>query len=115
MELSFYQVVRFAPNIMVGNTILLKHVYCSCAIAIEKLFENKSSKSLYTNLMISGKSTALVDDVRIKGVSLTGSEGMEQVWQQPQVLKKICSIRTWGSDSFIVLEDADIDKTIEMQ
>jgi acyl-CoA reductase-like NAD-dependent aldehyde dehydrogenase len=63
--------------------------------------------------MISGKSTALVDDVRIKGVSLTGSEGMEQVWQQPQVLKKICSIRTWGSDSFIVLEDADIDKTIE--
>jgi acyl-CoA reductase-like NAD-dependent aldehyde dehydrogenase len=42
MELSFYQIVRFAaPNIMVGNTILLKHASMvpQCGIAMEELFK----------------------------------------------------------------------------
>jgi len=73
----FYQVVRFAaPNIMVGNTILLKHasIVPQCAAAIEKLFEEaKAPEGLYTNLYISGRqASALVSDKRIKGVSLTG-------------------------------------------
>jgi succinate-semialdehyde dehydrogenase/glutarate-semialdehyde dehydrogenase len=116
----FYQVVRFAaPNIMVGNTILLKHasIVPQCAIAIEKLFEEaKAPQGLYTNLMISGKrSTALVDDVRIKGVSLTGSEGAgaSMAAAAGKNLKRSV-LELGGSDSFIVLEDADIDKTIEM-
>lgn len=70
----FYQIVRFAaPNIMVGNTILLKHasILPQCGIAIEELFrEAKAPEGLYINLMISRKrSTALVSDERIKGVS----------------------------------------------
>ncbi len=73
----FYQVVRFAaPNIMVGNTILIKHasIVPQCAIAIEKIFEEADApEGLYTNLFISGKhASALVSDKRIKGVSLTG-------------------------------------------
>jgi succinate-semialdehyde dehydrogenase/glutarate-semialdehyde dehydrogenase len=71
MELSFYQIVRFAaPNIMVGNTILLKHAYMvpQCGIAMEELFKEAQSEGLYTNLLISGRrSTALVSDERIKG------------------------------------------------
>src|SRR5680860_349669 len=74
----YYQVARFAaPNIMVGNTILLKHasIVPQCAAAIEELFkEAEAPEGLYTNLFISGKrASALVSDKRIKGVSLTGS------------------------------------------
>jgi succinate-semialdehyde dehydrogenase/glutarate-semialdehyde dehydrogenase len=116
----FYQVVRFAaPNIMVGNTILLKHasIVPQCAIAIENLFKEAGApEGLYINLMISGKrSTPLVDDVRIKGVSLTGSEGAgaSMAAAAGKNLKRSV-LELGGSDSFIVLEDADIDKTIEM-
>ena len=75
----FYQVARFvAPNIMVGNTILIKHasIVPQCGIAIEEIFKQAGAPvGLYTNLLISGKrATALVSDKRIKGVSLTGSE-----------------------------------------
>jgi succinate-semialdehyde dehydrogenase/glutarate-semialdehyde dehydrogenase len=47
MELSFYQIVRFAaPNIMVGNTILLKHASMvpQCGIAMEELFKAQAQK-----------------------------------------------------------------------
>jgi hypothetical protein len=69
MELSLYQIVRFAaPNIMVGNTILLNMLLWWCGIAMEELFKEAQSKGLYTNLLISGRrSTALVSDERIKG------------------------------------------------
>ena len=116
----FYQVVRFAaPNIMVGNTILLKHasIVPQCAIAIENLFaEAAAPDGLYTNLMISGKrSTALVEDVRIKGVSLTGSEGAgASIAAAAGKNLKRSVLELGGSDSFIVLEDADIDKAVEM-
>src|SRR5680860_285351 len=116
----FYQVVRFAaPNIMVGNTILLKHASMvpQCAIAIEKLFiEAGAPEGLYTNLMISGKrSSALISDKRIKGVSLTGSEaaGASVAEAAGRNLKKSV-LELGGSDAFIVLEDADIDKAVEM-
>jgi len=56
----FYQVVRFAaPNIMAGNTVILKHasIVPQCAAAIEELFhEAEAPEGLYTNLFISGKS-----------------------------------------------------------
>jgi succinate-semialdehyde dehydrogenase/glutarate-semialdehyde dehydrogenase len=116
----FYQVARFAaPNIMVGNTILLKHasIVPQCAIAIEKIFsEAGAPEGLYTNMMISGKrSTALVSDTRIKGVSLTGSEGAgASIAAAAGKNLKRSVLELGGSDPFIVLEDADIDKTVEM-
>lgn len=116
----FYQVVRFAaPNIMVGNTILLKHasIVPQCAIAIKDLFiEAGAPIGLYTNLMISGKRSAdLVQDERIKGVSLTGSEGAgASIAEAAGKNLKRSVLELGGSDAFIVLADADIEKTVEM-
>lgn len=115
----FYQVARFAaPNIMVGNTILIKHasIVPQCAIAIEEMFlEAGAPIGLYTNLLISGeRASALVADKRIKGVSLTGSEaaGASIATEAGKYLKKSV-LELGGSDAFIVLDDADIDKAVE--
>ncbi len=115
----FYQVARFAaPNIMVGNTILLKHASLvpQCAQAIQDLFLVAGAPlGLYTNLFISGKrASELVADKRIKGVSLTGSEaaGASVATEAGKHLKKSV-LELGGSDAFIVLEDANIDKAVE--
>lgn len=115
----FYQVARFvAPNIMVGNTILLKHASMvpQCAIAIEDLFKEAGAPiGLYTNLLISGKrASGIVSDKRIKGVSLTGSEaaGASLASEAGKNIKKSV-LELGGNDALIVLEDADIDKTVE--
>jgi succinate-semialdehyde dehydrogenase/glutarate-semialdehyde dehydrogenase len=115
----FYQVARFAaPNIMIGNVVLVKHASLvpQCGIAIEDLFKEAGAPvGLYTNLLISGKrATALVADERIKGVSLTGSEeaGASIAAAAGKYLKKSV-LELGGSDAFIILEDADIDKAVE--
>ncbi|WP_308990888.1 NAD-dependent succinate-semialdehyde dehydrogenase [Mariniflexile litorale] len=115
----YYQVARFvAPNIMVGNTILLKHasIVPQCAAAIEALFEEaKAPEGLYTNLFIPGKrASALVADKRIKGVSLTGSEaaGASIAMEAGKHLKKVV-LELGGNDVFIILEDANMEKTVE--
>ena len=115
----FYQVARFAaPNLMIGNTVLLKHASMvpQCAIAIEKLFTDAGAAiGVYTNLQISGKrASALVSDTRIKGVSLTGSEeaGSSIAEQAGKYIKKSV-LELGGSDAFIVLDDADIDKAVK--
>jgi len=114
-----YQVARFAaPNIMIGNTVLVKHasIVPQCGIAIEDLFKEAGAPAgLYTNLLISGKrASALVADERIKGVSLTGSEeaGASIAAEAGKHLKKSV-LELGGSDAFIILEDADIDKAVE--
>jgi len=115
----FYQVARFAaPNIMIGNVVLVKHAsnVPQCAFAIQQLFEEAGAPAgLYTNLFISGsKISALVADDRIKGTSLTGSEaaGASLASESGKYLKKSV-LELGGSDAFIVLEDADIDKAVE--
>ena len=115
----FYQVARFAaPNIMIGNTVIVKHasIVPQCAIAIEDLFKEVGAPTgLYTNFLISGaRASVLVRDKRIKGVSLTGSEeaGASVAAEAGKNLKKSV-LELGGSDAFIILEDADIDKTVE--
>jgi len=115
----FYQVARFAaPNLMVGNTILLKHASMvpQCALAIQDLFDDaRAPKGVYTNLLISGShASELVSNKLIKGVSLTGSEaaGASLATEAGKHLKKSV-LELGGSDAFIILEDADIDKTVE--
>lgn len=115
----FYQVARFAaPNIMIGNTILIKHAsnVPQCALAIEDLFKEAGApQGLYTNLLLSGKKASeLIADPRIKGVSLTGSEsaGASVAAEAGKHIKKSV-LELGGSDAFIILEDADIDKAVE--
>jgi succinate-semialdehyde dehydrogenase/glutarate-semialdehyde dehydrogenase len=115
----FYQVARFAaPNIMIGNAVLLKHAsnVPQCAIAIEEIFtEAGAPVGLYTNLLLSNqRTTNLVADKRIKGVSLTGSEtaGASVATEAGKHVKKSV-LELGGSDAFIILEDADIDKAVE--
>ncbi|MBG6188545.1 NAD-dependent succinate-semialdehyde dehydrogenase [Flavobacterium sp. CAN_S2] len=115
----FYQVARFAaPNLMIGNTVLVKHASSvpQCAIAIEDLFiEASAPTGLYTNLFISGeRASALVSDKRIKGVALTGSEaaGASIASEAGKHLKKSV-LELGGNDAFIILDDADIDKVVD--
>ena len=115
----FYQVARFAaPNIMIGNTILVKHasIVPQCGIAIEEIFKEAGAPDgLYTNVLMSGKrASALVANKKIKGVSLTGSEaaGASIASEAGKHLKKSV-LELGGSDAFIVLDDADMDKTVE--
>ncbi|WP_338378728.1 NAD-dependent succinate-semialdehyde dehydrogenase [uncultured Flavobacterium sp.] len=116
----FYQVARFAaPNIMIGNTILLKHAsnVPQCAKAIEDIFkEANAPEGLYTNLFLSGsKISKLIDDSRIQGASLTGSEkaGASLAEATGKNIKKSV-LELGGSDPFIVLEDADIDRATDL-
>jgi len=115
----YYQVARFAaPNIMAGNCIMLKHAsnVPQCALAIQQLFDDAGAPAgLYTNLFISSdKINDLIADPVIKGVSLTGSEGAgaSVAAAAGKNLKKSV-LELGGSDPFIVLEDAEMDKTVK--
>jgi succinate-semialdehyde dehydrogenase/glutarate-semialdehyde dehydrogenase len=115
----FYQVARFAaPNIMIGNTVVIKHAanVPQCSRAIEAIFaEAGAPLGLYTNLLISHEQTnKIIADKRIKAISLTGSEfaGAIVAAQAGKNIKKSV-LELGGSDAFIILEDADIDKAVE--
>lgn len=114
----YYQLSRFAaPNLMAGNVVMVKHSACvpQCAIAFEKLWlEAGASEGAYTNLLISyDQVNRVIDDARIKGVALTGSEaaGRSVAARAGQNLKK-STMELGGSDAFIVLDDADLDKSV---
>ncbi|MEO5909913.1 MAG: NAD-dependent succinate-semialdehyde dehydrogenase [Pelobium sp.] len=114
----FYQVARFAaPNIMIGNVVLVKHAsnVPQCGIVIEEIFRLAGAEiGIYTNLLISGpRASTLAADDRIKGVSLTGSEaaGSSIAAIAGKNLKKSV-LELGGNDAFIVLEDADIDQAV---
>jgi len=114
----FYQLARVAgAQLMAGNVIVVKHAACvpQCAIAFEKLWIDAGAPvGAYTNLLISHEqSNSVIDDPRVKGVALTGSvaAGRSVAARAGQNLKK-SSMELGGSDAFIVLDDADLEKTI---
>ena len=115
----FYQITRSAaPNIMAGNTVVLKHAsnVPQCAAIMEEIFlEAGAPKGVYTNLFVPGaKVSELVADKRIKGASLTGSEpaGSSFASVAGKNVKK-STLELGGSDAFIVMEDADLNKAVE--
>ena len=114
----YYQLARFAaPNLMAGNVVMVKHAGCvpQCAIAFEQLWREAGAPTgAYTNLLISHHQVnRVIDDSRIKGVALTGSveAGKSVAARAGHNLKK-STMELGGSDAFIVLDDADLDKTV---
>lgn len=115
----YYQIARFAaPNLMAGNVVMVKHASSvpQCALAFERLMlDAGAAPGAYTNLFISKDQVAqVIDDPRIRAVALTGSEaaGAVVAARAGQNLKKT-TMELGGSDAFIVLEDADLDKAIK--
>jgi succinate-semialdehyde dehydrogenase / glutarate-semialdehyde dehydrogenase len=115
----YYQLARFAaPNLMAGNVVMVKHsgTVPQCAIAFEKLWiEAGAPPGTYTNLFISyDQVNRVIDDPRIKGVALTGSvEAGKRVAERAGKSLKKSTMELGGSDAFIVLDDADLEKTVK--
>ena len=116
----YYQLARFAaPNLMSGNVILLKHApgVPQCALAFERILtEAGLPAGAYTNLFLSNEQVGLlIDDPRIRGIALTGSEraGEALASRAGKNLKK-STMELGGSDAFIVLQDADLEYTVKM-
>jgi succinate-semialdehyde dehydrogenase / glutarate-semialdehyde dehydrogenase len=115
----YYQLARFAaPNLMAGNVVMVKHsgTVPQCAIAFEKLWlEAGAPAGTYTNLFISyDQVNRVIDDPRIKGVALTGSvEAGKRVAERAGKSLKKSTMELGGSDAFIVLDDADLEKTVK--
>ena len=112
-----WQVFRFAaPSIMAGNTALLKHAsnVPLCAMAIEKVFlEAGFPQGVFQTLLIDAEKVEwLLEDDRVKAASLTGSEkaGSMVAKTAGKQIKPVV-LELGGSDAFVVLGDADIDKT----
>ena len=110
----YYQITRFAaPNLMAGNVVMLKHAgnVPQCALAFAQVMKDAGApEGAYTNLFISKDQIAqVIDDPRVRGVALTGSEaaGAIVAARAGKNLKK-STLELGGSDAFIVLDDADM-------
>ena len=115
----YYQLARFAaPNLMAGNVVMVKHASCvpQCALAFERLWREAGAPAgAYTNLFIShDQVNAVIDDPRIQGVALTGGlEAALGVAARAGLNVKKSTMELGGNDAFIVLADADLDKTVK--
>src|SRR5690625_1505582 len=112
----FYQVARFiAPNLMLGNTILLKHaeICAGSALAIQKLLDDAGApKGVYTNLFAThDQIEEIIADKRVPGVSLPGSERAGEIVaaHAGKNLKKSV-LAPGGNDPYIVLDSDDVDE-----
>ena len=114
-----YQIVRIAaPQLMAGNTVLLKHasIVPQSALAFEQLFKDAGfPDGAFISLFLGhDQLEEVIADPRVRGVALTGSEGAGAAVSAiaGKHLKK-STLELGGSDAFIVLPDADLDKTVE--
>ncbi len=113
----FWQVFRFAaPTLMAGNAGVLKHAsnVQGCALAIEQIFRKAGfPKHLFRTLRIgSSMVSEAIEQPYIRAVTLTGSTpaGKAVAAKAGEMLKKTV-LELGGSDPYVVLEDADIEKS----
>jgi succinate-semialdehyde dehydrogenase / glutarate-semialdehyde dehydrogenase len=114
----YYQVARFAaPNLMIGNTIILKHApQCpESALAMEQLFVDAGLPAdAYSNVFATNDQAAdIIADPRLVGVSVTGSEraGAAVAEIAGRNLKKVV-LELGGSDPFILLDTEDLGAAV---
>jgi len=114
----FWQVFRFVvPTIIAGNTVVVKHAsnVPKCAKLIQEIFEQAGfPQGCYQDLPIPSSEVAnIIANPIIKAVSLTGSEqaGIAVATEAGKHLKK-CVLELGGSNAFIILEDANLEKTV---
>jgi succinate-semialdehyde dehydrogenase / glutarate-semialdehyde dehydrogenase len=115
----YYQVARFAaPNLIIGNTILLKHApQCpQSAEAMAQMFADAGfPDGAYVNIYATNEQIEwVIADPRVRGVSVTGSEraGAAVAEIAGRNLKKVV-LEMGGSDPFIVLGTDNLDETVE--
>lgn len=115
----YWQVVRAAaPALVAGNGVLLKHapnVPC-CALQIEEVFRAAGlPDGLFANLFLDVDETgALIRDPRVQGVTLTGStKAGRAVAAIAGSEAKTCVLELGGSDPYVVLEDADLERAAD--
>ena len=116
----FWQVFRFAvPALAAGNVVLLKHAsnVPMCALAVEEAFIKAGfpDGAFRTLLIDSRTALKLIEDDKVDAVSLTGSTGAgAQVGTAAGGRIKKVVLELGGSDPFIVIDDADIEKAAAM-
>jgi len=115
----YYQVARFAgPNLIVGNTILLKPApQCpESAEAIQQMYRDAGfPDGAYETILATNDQIAeVIADPRVRAVSLTGSEraGAAVAEIAGRNLKKVV-LELGGSDPFILLSASDLDEAVE--
>jgi acyl-CoA reductase-like NAD-dependent aldehyde dehydrogenase len=119
-NLPFWQVLRFfIPAALTGNTVVVKHAESvqGSALALEALVKDAGGPAgLYVNLSVErGAVPAIIADSRIRAVTVTGSVAAGRaVAQQAGLYGKKVVLELGGSDPFIVLEDADIAKAVQL-
>jgi succinate-semialdehyde dehydrogenase / glutarate-semialdehyde dehydrogenase len=115
----FWQVFRFAaPALMAGNSAVLKHAsnVTGCALAVEDIFRVSGfPEHLFQCLRIPSEAvSAAIEHPSVRAVTLTGSTraGRAVASKAGQMLKKTV-LELGGSDPYVILEDADLEKTVE--
>ena len=115
----YYQLARVAgPQLAVGNVLIVKHAanVPQCAGAFAQLFVDAGApEGVYSNVFARHEqSDVLIDDARIRGVTLTGSEraGAHVAERAGRNLKKSV-MELGGSDPMIVLDDAPMEVTLD--
>jgi succinate-semialdehyde dehydrogenase/glutarate-semialdehyde dehydrogenase len=116
----FYQIARFAaPNLVLGNTIILKHAESvpKSALAVQEIMDEAGvPRGAYQNIFASyGQIEEIIGDPRVVGVSLTGSERAGSVVAAiaGKNLKK-CVLELGGSDAYVVLDSDDVKASADL-